>query len=219
MKNVFRASEIFRLMAYLDKSVLPDGALSLINEKASKIILDWDDDLNVSAMKKGIECEQDSIDLLNFYLDKKYKKNADRITTDCLTGEADIIDKDESLVIDVKTAWSKKTFPFALKSDDKKMYEWQLRAYMHLYDVNNAKLVYCLVDTPPHLINYEPADWHEVSHIDMNRRIAITEYSRDLIIEEKMMTRIALAHKALELLVGKYGIDLKNMNEDENIVF
>ena len=35
------------------------------------------------------------------------------------------------------------------------LYEWQLRAYMELYDKDSAELIYCLVDATPEMVTRE----------------------------------------------------------------
>lgn len=154
-------------------------------------------------MNKGIQCEHESIELYNEVHDMFYIKNAERINTDLLTGECDLIDHNESLVIDIKTAYSKKTFPLMLKMS--KLYEWQLRAYMHLYDVDHAELAYCLVNTPPELISQkDPEHWHIVDDVPMNLRISTLRIERDLEKEQQLLNRLALCSQYIEGVSEKW---------------
>jgi hypothetical protein len=212
-----RASGVGKLMAYPDKNTLPEGAVSYINELASQIILEWKPELDTFAIEKGKQCEDASIALLNSVTGKAYTKNATRKTTDLLTGEWDIEDESESLIIDIKSAYSKKTFPIAIKDGDRKLYEWQLTAYMHLRDMNNATLAYALVDTPAHLISRkDPEDWHKVSHIPARYRITTFDMTRDATKEKQLLDRCKLAQKRLLEILDSRGYDWGVISDDDD---
>lgn len=197
---LLRASSIGNIMAYPEKDTLADGAKTYLEKLASQHILDWKENLDTFEVQKGIECEDVSIDLYNEVNGTFYMKNIERINTGLMTGECDIIDEHESLVIDIKTAYSKKTFPMFLTPT--KLYEWQLRCYMYLYDVNRAELAYCLVSTPDHLIKkFEPEDWHIVDHINENHRIAIAKLERCEKKEAQLVRKSELAQDYLNKLI------------------
>jgi hypothetical protein len=66
-----------------------------------------------------------------------------------------------SEVIDIKNSWDAGTFPLFdenINSD----YYWQLQGYMNLTKKQKAKLIYCLMDTPIHLIEKE-AKYYSIS--------------------------------------------------------
>ena len=200
---IFRASMVGNLMSYHDKDKLPDGAITELDKLISQQVLNWSEQLDSFAINKGIQCEADSIELYNEVHDTFYIKNAERVSTDLLTGECDLIDHSESLVIDIKTAYSKKTFPLMLKMS--KLYEWQLRAYMHLYDVNNAELAYCLVNTPPELITFkDPEHWHIVDDVPMQLRVSTLRIERDLEKEQQLLNRLALCSQYIEEVSSKW---------------
>ena len=62
----------------------------------------------------------------------------DRIKNDWITGECDIFTGDT--VIDIKSSWSLTTFPLLASMGENSGYEWQLRAYMMLWDCPSAAL-------------------------------------------------------------------------------
>lgn len=103
-------------------------------------------------LEKGISCEAESITLIGIIDDTIYHKNDEFFVNNYITGTPDIITDLE--VIDVKTSWSIKTFPFA-DTDYDKAYFWQLQGYMALTGKKTSRLVYCLINTPDHLINDE----------------------------------------------------------------
>lgn len=202
---MIRASMIGKLMASPDKATLPVGAITALDEMISQKLLNWRNEQDFFTLQKGIQCENESIELYNEFKDEFYIKNVERVTISNLTGECDILDIDKSLVIDIKTAYNKKSHPLNLTAS--KLYEWQLRAYMYLYDVNHAELAYCLVDTPVELRKKnEPDSWHEVSEVPMHLRVRTFRIERCLIKEKQMLDRVELSVKyfndQLELLGG-----------------
>lgn len=203
---LFRASAIGDLMTYPEKSSLTDGAVTKLNTMISQNLLNWQDaEFDYVTTEKGKVCEEESIDLYNYVKGEMYEKNVERITKDNITGECDLIDFDNSLVIDIKTAYSKKTFPLVLKLS--KLYEWQLRAYMYLYDVNQAELAYCLVNTPEELkLRKDPTHWHIVDDVPINLRVSTLRIDRDLEKENQMLKRIALCSKYVNERIIELGV-------------
>jgi hypothetical protein len=94
-------------------------------------------------LEKGLLNESGAIDMINRVHGLEFVKNEIRLTNEYLTGECDIIEKD--FVADVKNSWDLFTFDEA-HSTETKDYEWQLRAYMELYDKPKAQLYYCLTN-------------------------------------------------------------------------
>lgn len=136
-------------------------------------------------LSKGIECEDDSIELFNNVFFKSLVKNDKRLTNDYITGECDLLDGDT--VIDIKTSWSLKTF--AEQRRKATIYEWQLRGYMWLYDKDKACTAHCLVDTPTHLCRFE-TDTHEFGHIAEHDRVIIGNIvERDAELEQQIIDK------------------------------
>lgn len=193
-----------KLLSDLLWNTLPDGAITILDKMVSQRLLNWKDaQLDFFTLQKGIQCEVESIELYNEVKDTFYIKNVERITTGNLTGECDLLDTSESLVIDIKTAYSKATFPLNPKLS--KLYEWQLRAYMHLYNVNNAELAYCLVDTPEDLRKKtDPQHWHEVSDVDLKYRVSTLRIERDEVKEQQLLKRLALCGQYIKEELSKW---------------
>ena len=99
--------------------------------------------------------------------------------------------------------------PHALVEDAvNPLYEWQLRAYMMLYDKPCAELIYCMVTTWDEFLNeYENLQLHRVDHINPEKRITALWYDRDEDIEAKMVARLKeasdLYHEYYEQLNNK----------------
>lgn len=187
---MIRASMLGDLMSYPEKDALPDGAKTKLDKIISQKLMNWRDvEFDFFTTEKGKRCENDSIELYNEFTDEFYIKNVDRITIGNLTGECDILDKEKDLVIDIKTSYSKATHPIVLRMS--KLYEWQLRAYMYLYDVNNAELAYCLVNTPDDLIaKKDSPDWHIADDVPQHLRVRTFRIERCKIKEDQMLKRI-----------------------------
>jgi hypothetical protein len=192
----FRCSSVGKLMGDPKKKgeVLSQTAKSYVRGLVAQEIFSIEFEISSKQMEKGVECEDASIALFNRVYGRALTKNTDRRTDEYLSGESDMLDVDE--VVDIKTAWSVATFP--LSEDDiadtqRKLYEFQLRAYMRLWDKPRARLAYCLVDTPERLIGYEPIQLHAVSHIPENLRVTTWAVTRDAAIEADMIEKIKAA--------------------------
>ena len=186
---------------------LSESAKKVVEDEVRALYFGVRERISNKFMQKGIDCEQQSIDLLNnveFRLSKPYVKNTERRSNDWITGECDIYDPDTKLIRDIKTSWSLATFPlFATNADD---YEWQMRGYMMLWDCDEASVDYCLVDTPEHLIGYEQRDLHIVSHIEPEKRVKSFVYHRDLEKEERIKNRCEQLKEYYNQLKSELGI-------------
>lgn len=192
-----RASGLFNLMTDPRNKgeVLSEGAKTYLDRCAKELFYDYTTEAGSKETAKGLEVEDQAIELFNSVFFTDHKKNTERRETDYLTGECDIFTGSE--IIDIKSSWSIATFPATVRAGDKKEYEWQARAYMHLWDVPRATIAYCLVDTPDHLVGYEDENLHIVSHISPELRITRVRYERDDALEKKLIERCKLAQDYL----------------------
>lgn len=204
---LFRCSSVGKLIGEpkTKGEVLTDTAKSFVRELAAQAILGIDFPVDSKQYAKGIECEQDSINLFNRVFGRSLVKNTVRMTDDFLSGEADLLDADE--VIDTKTAWSAATFPLSIEDVApalRKQYEFQLRAYMRLYRKPKARIAYCLVDTPENLIGYEPIQLHIVDHIPEHLRVTTWTFERDPTIEAMMIEKIKAARAYYAQVIAEF---------------
>lgn len=191
-----RASGLFNIMTdpRAKSEVLSDGAKTYLDKCAKELFYGYTADSSSKYTEKGIEAEEQAIELFNSVFFTNHAKNTKRRETDYLTGEPDIFTGAE--IIDIKSSWSLDTFPASARAGDKKEYEWQMRAYMHLFDVEKATVAYCMVDTPEHLIGYENEELHLVSHkLPPELRITRVTYMRDLTLEKKLIERCCIAQE------------------------
>lgn len=187
--------------------VLSQGAKTYLKMLAKEHVYGFKDRNESKYTQKGIDVEEESIALFNLLYDTDFEKHHGRIETELLSGECDILAED--CVIDIKSSWSLSTFPATPEDAHNHDYEWQGRAYMHLYDRPQFILAYCMVSTPDELCKYEQPDMHMVGHIPIHMRVTTISYERDMQLEDAMLCkcraaqafiaehieRIKLAHK------------------------
>jgi hypothetical protein len=186
--------------------VLSETAKSYIKSIAKQDFYGYNIELNNKYIIKGIEQEQDSIDLVNAVRFTDYKKNKVRLETEVMTGECDILLDDA--IIDIKTSWSLETWPATAEDGDESLYEWQGRAYMYLYDRLSFELIYCMVSTDPQnklgLLNqWDNMSLHRVDHIDAAKRITVIRYERDIELELAMLERLRHASEFYVQYINK----------------
>lgn len=172
--------------------ILSETAKSYIKSVAKQDFFGYNVDLNNKYVIKGQEQEQDSINLLNAVRMTSYVKNDKRLINDIMTGECDILL--DNHIIDIKTSWSLETFPALAEDGMNKDYEWQLRAYMYLYDRPTAELIYCMVTTNDDLLSqWDNLSLHRVDHIDPDKRVTVIPFERDQDLESQMIEKLDAA--------------------------
>jgi hypothetical protein len=189
------------LAPYWDKS-LSAGAKTAIEKLAKQFIYGYNEVISGKYMDKGIQVEDQSIDLINSVFFTNYKKNTERKSNDWITGECDIFIPRQK-IIDVKSSWSLATFPVTSRAGEDKTYEWQGRAYMWLWDVDEFEINYALVNTPDELIGYEDEKLHYVDHIAEELRVTRVTYKREKSLEDKIKTKVEAAHVYMQKMVDQ----------------
>lgn len=197
----FRASAIGRIMteAKAKDEPLSVGAKTELEKMAKEFVYGYTDEVSSKYTDKGLQVERDSLDLYNSVFFTDYTKNTERKTNDWVTGECDIFTG--SKIIDLKSSWSLQTFPATSNSGEDKGYEWQLRVYMWLWDVDEAEIAYCMVNTPQELIGYEREEIHYVDHINPVLRVTRVPYTRDKALEGRIKFKVESANVYLDKLI------------------
>jgi hypothetical protein len=198
----FRASSLAEIMtAPKEKGeILSKGAKTYLEAMAKEYVYGYNQVVTGKYMDKGQIVEEESIALYNSVFFTNYTKNTERRNNDWITGECDIFTG--SKIIDIKSSWSLATFPATAEAGRDKTYEWQLRAYMMLWDVDQAEIAYCMVNTPDELIKYEQPELHYVDHIDEALRVTVVPYERDRALEDKIKVKVDAARAYLEEVVA-----------------
>lgn len=203
----FRCSSIGKLMTAPKSKAegpLSVGAKTYIRQLAAQEILGIDFEVSSKAMEKGIVCEQESINLLNSVRGLSLVKNTERKTNDYLTGECDLFDASKKRGHDIKTSWSAATFPILSIDCEDKLYEWQMRGYMMLWDADEWEVNYCLVDTPETLIGFEPMQMHVVSHIPDKMRVTTWKIQRDKEKEAEIIEKVKAAREYYAQVIQEF---------------
>ena len=204
---LFRCSSIGRLMTEpksKSSGPLSEGAKTYIRELVAQEIFGVDFEFSSKQTEKGIEVEQQSIDMLNRVRGLHLTKNTERRDNGFISGECDLFDPSRRRGHDIKSPWSVATFPIVPEACEDKLYEWQMRGYMALWDADEWEVNYCLVDTPDRLIGYEPLQLHIVGHIPENMRITTWTVTRDLEKEAAIMTKIEHARAYFRQVVAEF---------------
>lgn len=200
-KKIRTDEEKALLQAAKDKS-LSTGAKTFLDTLAKEFMYGYHEVVTGKYMDKGLIVEDESIGLYNRVFFTDYKKNTVRLTDDYLTGECDIIMPGVK-GIDIKSSWSLSTFPARAATGEDKLYEWQCRGYMRLWNVQEWDVAYCLVNTPDELIGRESPELHYVDHIDEALRVTIVRYTRDLDLEAKIITKVEAARRYMDRIVAE----------------
>ena len=186
-----RSSALGKIMTNPRKKseALSAGCKTYIKELVKEDLFMYKSTIDSKYLTKGIDLEDTSIDLYNEVHGTLYLKNTERLSNEFITGECDINAEDK--IIDIKTSWSLETFPAAPEDINNKDYEWQLRAYMWLYNKPKAELAYCMVSTPDYLLK----DWdnwfiHKVGKHDPFLRVTTISFERDVEKEELIVQRV-----------------------------
>jgi len=203
---LIRCSSIGKLMTEpkVKTEVLSVGAKTYIRELARQDIFSVDIEASSKQMEKGLEVEPESIALLNRVRGLSLAKNTERRSNDWITGECDLFDAARRRGHDLKSSWSVATFPIALEDCEDKLYEYQMRGYMWLWDADEWEVNYALVDTPEKLIGFEPLQLHVVSHIPECLRLTTWAISRDRSIESRMAEKVEAAREYYKKVVWEF---------------
>lgn len=188
----------------LKEGPLSVGAKTFIRELAAQEIFGVDFVVSSKAMEKGIQCEPLSIALLNRVRGLSLEKNTERRSNAYITGECDLFDAERRRGHDTKTSWSIATFPIAEADCQDKLYEWQMRAYMALWDADEWEVNYCLVNTPENLIGFEPQSMHFVEHIPEHMRLTTWVVKRDNDKEAAMFEKVKHARAYFAEVIAEF---------------
>lgn len=205
---LFRCSSIGKLMTEprtKAEGPLSVGAKTYIRELAAQEIFGVDFEFSSRETMKGDECEPLSIALLNRVRGLSLVKNTERRSDRLLTGECDLFDAPRRRGHDLKTAWSIKTFPLLPEAAEDKLYEWQMRGYMQLWDADEWEVNHALVSTPEHLLGaYEPQALHFVDHVPEHLRLTTWLVKRDEAKEAAMREKVLLARDYFAQVVSDF---------------
>ncbi|TEA78675.1 hypothetical protein [Allopusillimonas ginsengisoli] len=212
----FRCSSIGKLMTEprtKSEGPLSVGAKTYVRELAKQDIFGVEFEISSKYTEKGIEVEGESIALLNRVRGLSLAKNTERRVKGLLTGECDLFDVARNRGHDIKSSWSTATFPGWEADCVDKLYEWQMRGYMHLWDASEWEVNYTMVDTPERLISFEPLGMHLVSHIPEHLRLTSWAIKRDKGLEQRMLEKLEHAKAYYLQIIEEFDINHQPLKE------
>ena len=198
---------------------LSEGAKTLIEESIDEQIYKYKTSFSTKETMKGTDVEDDSIEVYNRIFFTSHHKMMEfddhhSLSYGCMSGHPDIVDCERNKVIDIKSPWSKKTFP--KRPPNKSVYEWQVKAYLYMLTKKtgdmwrDGEIAYVLVNTPEGLIpDHEDDSLHYMDDINdaLRSTIVKVELTNDDIY--KMDRRL----KAAERHADEYVTFLKSKNK------
>ena len=204
---LIRCSSIGKLMT--EPKTKAEGPLSVgakthIRTLAAQEIFGVDFEVSSKEMEKGTLMEPEAIAMLNRVRGLNLTKNTERRTNDWISGECDLFDATARRGHDLKCSWSVATFPLVVVDCEDKLYEWQMRGYMLLWDADEWEVNYTLLSTPEHLARWEPASMHFVDHIPEHMRITTWVVERDKEKEDRMVEKIKHARAYFAEVVAEF---------------
>lgn len=110
-------------------------------------------DINSPKLKKGIDVEKDSRDILTRVSGIFLTASDERRCNKWVTGAIDI--EPNNMIIDIKSSWSWESYSKILEDSSNEIYLRQLDSYMDLWNVKESLLCHILTDTPFNLIDGE----------------------------------------------------------------
>jgi hypothetical protein len=109
----------------------------------------------LSFMKKGSDMEIEAVELLSMIDNQQYRLEVDTVENEHIIGRCDVLCPSKDLVVDTKISWNVNSFLKARTNPVTKKHWYQMQGYMELYNINNAEIVFLLLNTPPELIERE----------------------------------------------------------------
>lgn len=194
---------------------LPEGAKTYIKELVDREVYKYQVSFSSRETDKGTQVEDESIEVYNRLFFTDYKKLVEgdeyfEVTDEYSSGHPDIVSKSEKKVIDIKSSFTKKSFPKFAEDGKNSTYEWQVKDYLRKLGWTKGEIAYVLVNTPEELVG----DWDEQSlHYadDIDDRLRVTVIPIELTDEDiKFMEgRYSAAYKFAE----EYKLKLTNKNK------
>jgi len=161
------------------------GARTLIEESIDELVYEYKTSFSTREMTKGTDVEDESIEIYNriFFTDyRKMEEFDDHFSLNFLfaSGHPDIVDCERLKVIDIKSSWSKKTFP--KRPPNNPAYEWQVKMYLYMLSKKTGKhwgdgeIAYVLTTTPEELMpEHEDDSLHYMDGLNDHLRATVVK--------------------------------------------
>ena len=197
--KLFRCSSLHKLIGdgRSKAAVISDTAKSAIRDIVKEDLYGFRSFTGNQYTQKGNLLEDLAIEMSGKMRLRNYQKHVGRVENELITGECDVLDLKNKLIIDTKCTWDIGTHPFfadeAMEKVKKAGYDVQMQAYMWLYDCDVANIDFWLFPCPPELLNgWDDIDQlvHLVEKIDIRERKTTVVIERDEAIIQKIKDKI-----------------------------
>ena len=197
--KLFRCSSLHKLIGdgRSKAAVISDTAKSAIRDIVKEDLYGFRSFTGNQYTQKGNLLEDLAIEMSGKMRLRNYQKHVGRVENELITGECDVLDLKNKLIIDTKCTWDIGTHPFfadeAMEKVKKAGYDIQMQAYMWLYDCDVANIDFWLFPCPPELLK----DWddidqlvHLVEKIDIRDRKTTVTIERDEAVIQKIKDKV-----------------------------
>ena len=197
--KLFRCSSLHKLIGdgRSKAAVISDTAKSAIRDIVKEDLYGFRSFTGNQYTQKGNLLEDLAIEMSGKMRLRNYQKHVGRVENELITGECDVLDLKNKLIIDTKCTWDIGTHPFfadeAMEKVKKAGYDIQMQAYMWLYDCEVANIDFWLFPCPPELLNgWDDIDQlvHLVEKIDIRERKTTVVIERDEAIIQKIKDKV-----------------------------
>lgn len=210
--KLFRASSLHKLIGDPKKKgeSLSDTAKTEIRSIVKEDLFTFKSFTGNQYTQKGNWLEEMAIELSGKMRFRAYQKHVGRVDNDLITGECDVLDLKNKLIIDTKCSWDIGTHPFFQDEAQDKVikagYDIQMQAYMWLYGCERAEIDFWLFPCPEELLKpYEDQEQliNLVAEIDIRERLTTVVIERDESIIQKIKNKIPLCQAYYEKLYAE----------------
>ena len=197
--KLFRCSSLHKLIGdgRSKAAVISDTAKSAIRDIVKEDLYGFRSFTGNQYTQKGNLLEDLAIEMSGKMRLRNYQKHVGRVENELITGECDVLDLKNKLIIDTKCTWDIGTHPFfadeAMEKVKKAGYDVQMQAYMWLYGCDVANIDLWLFPCPPELLNgWDDIDQlvHLVEKIDIRERKTTVVIERDEAIIQKIKDKV-----------------------------
>ena len=197
--KLFRCSSLHKLIGdgRSKAAVISDTAKSAIRDIVKEDLYGFRSFTGNQYTQKGNLLEDLAIEMSGKMRLRNYQKHVGRVENELITGECDVLDLKNKLIIDTKCTWDIGTHPFfadeAMEKVKKAGYDVQMQAYMWLYGCDVANIDFWLFPCPPELLNgWDDIDQlvHLVEKIDIRERKTTVVIERDAAIIQKIKDKV-----------------------------
>ena len=197
--KLFRCSSLHKLIGdgRSKAAVISDTAKSAIRDIVKEDLYGFRSFTGNQHTQKGNLLEDLAIEMSGKMRLRNYQKHVGRVENELITGECDVLDLKNKLIVDTKCTWDIGTHPFfadeAMEKVKKAGYDVQMQAYMWLYGCDVANIDFWLFPCPPELLNgWDDIDQlvHLVEKIDIRDRKTTVTIERDEAVIQKIKDKV-----------------------------